>query len=105
MASDAALAALTVDAEPYVQAYRAKRDLAYEGLRGAFELPKPQGAFYAFVRAPGDDGEAFVKRAIENRCLIIPGNVFSEKNSHFRLSFAAEDETIRAGTELLCSLA
>jgi len=104
IAQHAALAALSVDPEPYVKAYKAKRDLAYEGLKGKFELPKPSGAFYAFVRAPGDDGEAFVKLAIENRCLIIPGNVFSERNSHFRLSFAAEDETIRAGTELLCSL-
>ena len=104
LAQHAALAALTVDPEPYVRAYRAKRDLAYEGLKGKFELPKPAGAFYAFVRAPGDDGEAFVKRAIENSCLIIPGNVFSERDSHFRLSFAAEDETIRAGTKLLCSL-
>ena len=104
IAQHAALAALSVDPEPYVRAYRTKRDLTYEGLRGKFELPKPLGAFYAFVRAPGDDGDAFVKRAIEHRCLIIPGSVFSEKNSHFRLSFAAADETIRAGTELLCSL-
>ena len=104
-AQHGALAALAVDPTPYVRAYKVKRDLVYEGLRGKFVLPKPQGAFYAFVRAPGDDGEAFAKKAIEHSCLIIPGSVFSEKKSHFRLSFAAEDETIRAGVELLCSLA
>ena len=104
IAQHAALAALSVDPEPHVRAYRTKRDLTYEGLREKFELPKPQGAFYAFVRAPGNDGDAFARRAIQHRCLIIPGSVFSEKKSHFRLSFAADDETIRAGTELLCSL-
>ena len=104
VAQHAALAALSVGAGPYVEAYRAKRDLTYEGLRGKFELSRPQGAFYAFVRAPGDDGDAFVQEAIRHGCLIIPGSVFSEKRSHFRLCFAAEDETIRAGTRLLCSL-
>jgi len=105
VAQQAALAALSVDVRPYIEAYGVKRDLTYEGLRHKFELPRPQGAFYAFVRAPNDDGDAFVQEAIKHGCLIIPGSVFSEKRSHFRLSFAAEDEAIRAGTQLLCSLA
>ena len=104
IAQHAGLAALEVDPGPHVQAYKAKRDLVYEGLRRKFELPRPQGAFYAFARAPGGDGDAFVRRAIEHCCLIIPGSVFSEKKSHFRLSFAAEDRTIEAGVQLLCSL-
>jgi len=105
IAQHAGLAALEVDPSPHIDAYRAKRDMVYEGLRGSFKLPKPQGAFYAFVRAPGGDGDAFVSKAIEHHCLIIPGSVFSERKSHFRLSFAAADETIEAGTQLLCSLA
>jgi aspartate aminotransferase/aminotransferase len=104
IAQHAGVAALQIDPAPHIQAYRAKRDLVYEGLRRKFELSKPQGAFYAFVRAPGDDGDGFVAKAIKHRCLIIPGSVFSEKKSHFRLSFAAEDRTIAAGTQLLCSL-
>jgi len=105
VAQYAGVGALSVDTTPYVEAYRAKRDLAYEGLRRRFEVQRPQGAFYAFVRAPDGDGDAFVRRAIEHACLVIPGSVFSERKSHFRVSFAAPDEDIRAGTELLCSLA
>ena len=100
-----ALEALACDITPHVQAYQAKRDLIYEGLRHKFEMVKPQGAFYAFVRAPDGNGDAFCRKAIENRCLIIPGSVFSEKKTHFRLSFAAPDETIEAGIQLLCALA
>ena len=105
IAQYAGLAALSVDPSPYVNAYKAKRDLVYGGLRRKFELPKPQGAFYAFARAPEGDGDAFAKKAIAHGCLIIPGNVFSEKKSHFRVSFAAEESAIEAGTRLLCSLA
>ena len=41
----------------------------------------------------------------QSRVLIIPGSVFSERGTHFRLSFAAADEVLREGIEILCSLA
>ena len=105
IAQYAGLVALGISPQAQVKAYETKRDIVYEGLRRKFELPKPQGAFYAFAKAPDGDGDAFVKKAIEHNVLIIPGSVFSEKKSHFRLSFAAEDETIKAGVEQLCALA
>jgi aspartate/methionine/tyrosine aminotransferase len=104
MVQYAGLAALEVEPGPYVEAYRRKRDLVYEGLRDKFRLQKPRGAFYAFVEAPGGDGDAFCRRAIEQGVLIIPGSVFSEKATHFRLSFAAPDDTIEKGVQVLCGL-
>jgi aspartate aminotransferase/aminotransferase len=101
----AGLAALHVSADDHVRAYKAKRDMIYDGLKGKFKLQKPQGAFYAFVEAPGGDGDAFCRKAIERGLLIIPGSVFSEKKTHFRLSFAAADETIEKGVRVLLSLA
>jgi len=102
----AALAALDYDVSDLVDAYRKKRDLLYEGLSDKFEFVKPGGAFYAFIRAPGETGATeFVERAIANNVLIIPGNVFSEKDTHFRISYATTDEKIRQGVEVLRSLA
>lgn len=104
-AQKAGVAALNLDISRQIDQYRAKRDLIYEGLRGHFEVEKPGGAFYIFPKAPGGDGVKFVEKAIANNLLIIPGNVFSEQNSHFRISFAAPDETIRQGVEILQKLA
>jgi aspartate aminotransferase/aminotransferase len=101
----AAVTALDYDVSPYIQAYKKKRDLVYEGLKERFELVKPGGAFYAFVKAPGGSANQFVEKAIKNKVLIIPGNVFSEKDSHFRISYAAADDKIRQGVEILCGLA
>lgn len=101
----AALVALTMDISDKVEQYREKRDLIYEGLADRFDVVKPNGAFYIFPAAPGGDGEAFVAKAIENNVLIIPGNVFSEQNSHFRISFAAENETLKKGLDVLNTLA
>lgn len=104
-AQKAAVKALEMDHSPRIEAYRRKRDAIYNGLveRG-FSVTKPGGAFYIFPEAPADDGDAFVKRAIENSLLIIPGSVFSERASHFRISFAADDETISKGLDLLAQL-
>ena len=101
----AGVEALRCDMSEEIERYRRKRDMIYEGLKGSFELVRPEGAFYAFVRAPGDQGSEFVMRAIQNKVLIIPGSVFSQRDSHFRISYATSDEKISEGIERLCELA
>ncbi|MBN1392571.1 MAG: aminotransferase class I/II-fold pyridoxal phosphate-dependent enzyme [Sedimentisphaerales bacterium] len=100
----AAIAALDYDMSKYVAAYKRKRELIYEGLKDKFELIKPGGAFYAFVTAPAGGATKFVGEAIANNVLIIPGNVFSEKDTHFRISYATSDEKIEQGIEILRGL-
>ena len=101
----AAIAALDHDISGLVNLYRKKRDLLYEGLKEKFELVKPEGAFYAFIKVPdGTTATEFVEKAIANNLLIIPGNVFSEKDTHFRISYAASDEKIEQGVEILRKL-
>jgi aspartate aminotransferase/aminotransferase len=101
----AGIAALGVDMQSHIDDYRRKRDLIVAGLADDFELVRPGGAFYVFPRAPWGTAEQFVHRAIEHKLLVIPGNIFSERNTHFRISYAAPDETIRRGVEVLRSLA
>ena len=104
-AQKAAVVALKQDPTEKIDSYRVKRDLIYGLLSEKMTITKPGGAFYIFPEAPGGDGEAFVKKAIENNVLIIPGSVFSERNTHFRISFAATDDTLRRGAEVLNRLA
>ena len=88
-----------------IDAYREKRDIVYNGLKDTFNVSKPGGAFYIFPEAPEQDGDAFVRKAIDNNVLIIPGSVFSDKKSNFRISFAAKNETLKKGIEVLKGLA
>lgn len=105
MAQAAAVVAMRTEMSAAVEAYRNKRDMVYEALKGAFALGKPQGAFYAFAAAPEADATAFVTKAIENNVLIIPGNVFSGRDTHFRLSYATSDEKLQEGLDILVKLA
>lgn len=98
--------ALDVDVAPYIEAYRRKRDMLVEGLADKYELAKPGGAFYAFPKAPWGTATEFVTRAIEKyQLLVIPGNVFSRRDTHFRISYAATDAVIERGIEALRKLA
>jgi len=100
-----ALRAMEVNLGGHIDDYRRKRDIIYEGLADCYEVTKPNGAFYIFPKAPIASGEAFVERAIAQGLLIIPGKIFSAKDSHFRISFAAPDSTLRRGIEVLRELA
>ncbi len=99
------LAALDLPPAKEIEAYRQKRDIVYEGLKKKFNVVKPNGAFYIFPEAPRGDGDEFVRQAIQNNVLIIPGSVFSERKTHFRISFAADNDVLRKGVEVLNSLA
>ncbi|HEX8341825.1 MAG TPA: aminotransferase class I/II-fold pyridoxal phosphate-dependent enzyme [Tepidisphaeraceae bacterium] len=103
---EGALAAMDVDMTGHVADYRRKRDLVYAALSGKFEIEKPGGAFYVFPKAPaGMTASAFVEKAIANNVLIIPGNVFSERDTHFRISYATTDEKLIEGCAVLNALA
>ena len=57
------------------------------------------------VWSPGGSGTAFAEQAREKGLLLIPGGVFSARDSHFRLSYAADDATLERGLSILRSLA
>lgn len=105
MVQYAGLAAWDYDISAIVADYRRKRDLIVGGLRDHYELAVPGGAFYLFARAPWGSGSEFVAEAIRNNLLIIPGVTFSKRDTHFRLSYAASDETLQRGIEILRRIA
>ncbi len=102
MVQVAGLEALKVDMTPFAEDYKNKRNKIYNGLIDAgYEVIKPAGAFYILPKAPTGSGVEFVKKCIAENLLVIPGSVFSEKDTHFRISYAASDETIERGLEVL----
>jgi aspartate aminotransferase/aminotransferase len=100
-----ALAAMDHDMTQHYQEYAGKRDKIVDGLRGYYEFTEPGGAFYIFPKVPKGNASDFVRRAVEKELLIIPGNIFSSRDTHFRISFAASDSTLDRGIEALRQLA
>ncbi len=98
--------AMDIDMTPQIDAYRRKRDILVAGLADDYEMVTPGGAFYAFPKAPWGTATDFVLHAIEKyKLLIVPGNVFSRRDTHFRISYAVADAVIERGIEALRELA
>ena len=85
-------------------AYRKKRDFVYDSLKDHYEIVKPDGAFYFFIKHPKYNGDILVEKALEKEVILIPGSVFSAKNSHFRLSFANSDSELKRGVDRLLDI-
>lgn len=105
MVQHAGVVAMDRDLSAQTEAYRRKRDLVVEALSGRFDLSRPEGAFYAFPRAPWGTASEFVAEAIRRNLLIIPGNVFSRRDTHFRISYAVDDATLERGLDVLRAMA
>jgi aspartate aminotransferase/aminotransferase len=101
----AGIVALDFDTTALMEEYRHKRDQIVQGLSGSYEIVAPGGAFYVFPRVPHGNGSDFVARAIEQKLLIIPGKIFSRHDTHFRISYAADDATLERGIRILRELA
>ena len=107
IAQAAVVGAFGVDMSPLVRAYQGKRDRVLAKLGAVTEVKHPGGAFYVFARVPqgvAASATEFVEQAIERNVLVIPGNVFSRRDTHFRLSYAATDELLDEGLEILAAL-
>jgi len=102
-----ALAAMDTDMSTQVAEYRERRNLVCNELEGVVEFVRPAGGFYLFPKAPPKFASAteFVAAAIEHNLLVIPGEVFSGRDTHFRISYAAPPETLRRGCEVIRRLA
>ncbi len=100
--------ALDVDMSHYVAEYERRRSLVVERLSPYTEVSTPGGAFYAFPRvperlgfAPEEAGEKFFQRCVQERVLIVPGKTFSQRDTHFRLSYATPIEKLERGLEAI----
>ncbi|MFO0963083.1 MAG: aminotransferase class I/II-fold pyridoxal phosphate-dependent enzyme [Phycisphaerales bacterium] len=99
-----AVEAFGVDLSPIVQEYSRRRQMVVDAFEGVTTVARPGGAFYAFVDVPkrlGMTGQQFVERAIDHRVLVIPGGVFSSRDTHFRLSFASAPAKLQEGLAIL----
>jgi len=104
MAQWACIAALDVDMGPTVSEYQARRDRVLGALRAHTDVETPGGAFYAFVPVPerlGITASEFAERCVEHELLVIPGGVFSSRDTHFRLSYAAAADILDRGIDVL----
>jgi aspartate aminotransferase len=89
---------------PDLAAYDRNRRALYEGLLAAgYEVAKPDGAFYLFVKAPGGDAMAFSEKAKQKDLLVVPGDGFGCPG-YFRVCYCVSYEMIQKSLPVFASL-
>lgn len=89
---------------PDLSAYDQNRKALYEGLlEMGYEIAKPEGAFYLFVKAPGGNAKAFSEKAKELDLLVVPGDDFGCPD-YFRLCYCVSLDTIERSLPLFQKL-
>ncbi len=80
---------------PDLEAYDRNRKALYEGLTNmGYEMAKPDGAFYLFIKAPNGDAAAFSELAKQKDLLIVPGAGFGCPE-YFRICYCVSFEMIQ----------
>ena len=80
---------------PDLESYDRNRKALYEGLtRMGYEMAKPDGAFYLFIKAPGGDANAFSDAAKKKDLLVVPGDGFGCPG-YFRICYCVSLEMIQ----------
>ena len=80
---------------PDLAAYDRNRKALYEGLTACgYEMAKPDGAFYLFIKAPGGDANAFSEKAKQKDLLLVPGDGFGCPG-YFRICYCVSYDMIQ----------
>ena len=79
---------------PDLESYDRNRRTLYDGLTAlGYEVAKPDGAFYLFVKAPGGDANAFSEKAKQKDLLVVPGDGFGCPG-YFRVCYCVSHDLI-----------
>ena len=89
---------------PDLDAYDVNRRTLYEGLTAlGYEMAKPDGAFYLFIKAPGGDAVAFSEKAKGKDLLVVPGDGFGCPG-YFRICYCVSLDTIQRSLPAFAAL-
>lgn len=89
---------------PDLESYDRNRKALYEGLTSlGYEMAKPDGAFYLFVKAPGGDAAAFSEKAKQKNLLLVPGDDFGCPG-YFRVCYCVSFEMIQRSLPVFAQL-
>ncbi len=74
--------------------YRRKRDLLCDGLQDiGYDVVRPEGAFYLFLKSLMEDDVAFVQELQRKNILTVPGSGFAGPG-YIRVAYCVDDSTI-----------
>ena len=89
---------------PDLESYDRNRRTLYDALTAmGYEMAKPDGAFYLFIKAPGGDAVAFSEKAKQKDLLLVPGDGFGCPG-YFRICYCVSYDMIQKSLPVFAEL-
>ena len=89
------MVARTLGTTADISVYESNRNILSEALTEyGYEVVKPDGAFYLFVKSAEEDAVAFAERAKKFELLLVPADSFGVKG-YVRISYCVSPETVK----------
>jgi len=89
---------------PDLESYDRNRRTLYDALTEmGYEMAKPDGAFYLFIKAPGGDAVAFSEKAKQKDLLLVPGDGFGCPG-YFRICYCVSPDMIQRSLPVFAEL-
>ena len=89
---------------PDLESYDRNRRTLYDNLTAmGYEMAKPEGAFYLFIKAPGGNAVAFSEKAKEKDLLVVPGDGFGCPG-YFRICYCVSYDMIKRSLPVFAEL-
>jgi aspartate/methionine/tyrosine aminotransferase len=94
-----------IDISEKINEFKKRRDYVYDKLNPHFEIIKPNGAFYYYIKCPnGINASEFANKCVEQKLLIVPSTPFSIKDDYFRVSYAVKQDVLEKSLDVLISV-
>jgi aspartate aminotransferase/aminotransferase len=90
--------------EKALSEFKRKRNYIVSNLSSKFDIHGAKGAFYIFAKAPGGNSSEFLEKTMKKKLVFLPGNVFSQVNTHIRLSYSVDLVQIKKAVSILNGL-
>lgn len=92
--------ALNTSNKEIIKEFKKRRDVVCAGLKELYEINKPDGAFYFYIKYPFE-GKRFIQKCLEHNLIVVPGSSFSKKDTHFRICYAVSIEKLEKAVKIL----
>lgn len=94
-----------IDEKVDLTSYEINKNLLYNSLTEfGFEVIRPQGAFYLFMKSPIKDDIVFCEKAKQFNILLVPGSSFG-CSGYVRISYCVSTKTIKNSLQVFKKLA
>ena len=84
--------------------FKNKRNFVLENLVDKYKVTGAQGSYYMFFEVPGAEADKYLEQIMKKKLFVFPGKIFSQRNTHIRISYSADLTNLKKAVNIMNSV-